>query len=747
MFAIDTGTARDYHELNAGAHRKPPKVLSAPSLIWHLAFWTNFPELGPNGKPLANGDGSPRKKTPEEIKRAVDRYIVALCKAVIANEQVGREPGADQENAGLGAKAGIDGRDAGVQLTPKISGAHLLFGNAYGEHAFEPVADSALGSRQRDILESTTRTVTLQFVWRQLDVTIRFEIRTEYFTMSTFVELDRHHVKVLNHREFSSIPELNDRIADILHYLNAGHPASGPVAKPQPAGDSRSIEADGSHPPQPDAAPVAIAPVPGGEQLVEGINKYCFHEFWKTYQQEVLSDKSLDEYTHDATFRNIIADFRGFIASDQAVSFPDSFFKGDKPPNWGLPAKIKFLPLIQHRIQTEHSRYECAVNYILDGRALYMSTLGPQLPSIPDGERIPVEFIVYARQRFNDTTVVNKWQLGRLVSQILQVDTLRLCALKDIKSLREAGEQLGLLEQRTQAARDAIASTEASAGTPNDEPVMNLIGVAHKKLNEITGAFLDTGSGLSFRIERSRYYVEQFEDNVKLLRIKRLEGDQPYDQFIRRRLGSEFDFIDRLGARYERATTNVASLDQNYLAITQNALVKQANKIDEDIHKIQKYGEFLLLAVLVPYYFAHLTLLICGEEYSVTVAANIWFAFFLVAIANFYELPRRLKHWRLPAIFAGTALLVLLGFALLVPLEVMLRNRQQDRYNQKQDESVDREVRVLKELLEAKRAPGEGSKAAPPVEHEQATPPPKSVVPPVTSAPTTAPVALPPATR
>ena len=35
-------TADDYHELNAGAHRKPPKLLSAPALVWHLAFWTNF---------------------------------------------------------------------------------------------------------------------------------------------------------------------------------------------------------------------------------------------------------------------------------------------------------------------------------------------------------------------------------------------------------------------------------------------------------------------------------------------------------------------------------------------------------------------------------------------------------------------------------------------------------------------------------------------------------------------------------
>jgi hypothetical protein len=94
--------------------------------------------------------------------------------------------------------------------------------------------------------------------------------------------------------------------------------------------------------------------------------------------------------------------------------------------------------------------------------------------------------------------------------------------------------------------------------------------------------------------------VKQFEESVKLLRIGRLEGDQPYHQFIRRRLGSEFDFIDRLGTRYERATSNVASLDQSYLAMTQNALVKQANSIHKEIHKIQVWGNSRCLRLSSP---------------------------------------------------------------------------------------------------------------------------------------------------
>ena len=185
------------------------------------------------------------------------------------------------------------------------------------------------------------------------------------------------------------------------------------------------------------------------------------------------------------------------------------------------------------------------------------------------------------------------------------------------------------------------ANTTNASGTTEvtDEEVMDLIGVAHKRLNDIAGKFLeDTGSGLLYRIERSRYYVKQFYENVELLRIHRLEGDQPYHQFIKRRLGSEFDFIDRLGIRYERATRNMVTLDQNYLSM-------KANKIDEDIHKIQKWGEVVLLAVLVPYYITHLVVLIFGEEFAPVVAANIWMLFIAIAFANFFKIGNTPRCW------------------------------------------------------------------------------------------------------
>lgn len=730
-------TSGDYHELNAGAHRKSPKVLSAPAATWYLAFWTNAGQRDIEGS----------EEEVAKIKNTLDSFILLLCCAIHKNPGVERKP--VDENA-------PDGKSRKVQLSPSISGISLLFNNTLVEDSFR-FGQNRLNKRQDDIFTSSSRSVSLEFTWKKLDVTIRFEIHQEYFSISTFVELDTNRKKQTS---YSDLDDLNKNLRSIVKYLNSSKPAA----------ETPSQRSGGKSPP-PEGSP-------SEDDWTEHINKYCFHDFWKTYEEDVLSDGSLKAFTSDEIFKNIFADFRGFIASDQAVEFSDrDFFNENKPPKWGQDAKKKFLPLIQHRDRAKDIRYECAVNYMLDGRALYMSTLGPQLPSMPENERIPVEFIIYAHQRHNGATIVNKWQLGRIVNQMLLLGTLRLCALKDVKLLHKASRQLSQLDEYTQAARVAIARAEAKASAlrasrlanpkqrrsassneaANEIPsaasdnnaalsqeleAMELITKAREKLNDITGNFLrDTGSGLLYRIERSRHYVKQFDESVKLLRIKRVEGDQPYDLFIRRRLGSEFDYIDRLGIRHERATQTIGTLDQNYLAITQNALVEQANQIDEDIHTIQKWGEFVLLAALVPYYVTHLLVLIIGEQDAPLMAVNVWVIFIAIAFVNYNRLLEKFaetKRWKsifeksqiwksrirkyitkARLIFAGLVIVAALGF-----LEFILWNFQYQRHERSPPEisreglkqlkeSVDKGTKVLKKLLEEQKRSLDNPKIAP----------------------------------
>jgi hypothetical protein len=649
------GTATDYHELNAGAHRKPSKNLTAPALVRHMAFWTHVKtekkppeEDGDDKDSMESAEEKAAEARTNEIKDKLDTFILNLCRAIL------------RSGGNVEAISSISDI-CKVEAIPSVSGFFLLF-NSYS-HAvpFDTMEDpltqrqqdilatsfdlieGPLTQRQQDILTSTRRAITIKFKWKNFDVAIRFEIHTEYFSISTFVEFD----KARAGPDYSDLRDMNAKIDLLLDYLKTSN-----------------------------------------LQKADDIDRYFFRGFWETFEKEVLSYPLVQECTRDAIFQNVFADFRGFIFSEQAIEFTsdDEALRQGKPPQWGRDAKKKFLPLIQDKWDNDRRRYEVAVNYVIDGRAFYMSALAPQMPSMPADQRIPLDFIVYVNQRpRNSKTVVNRWQLGRLIDRLLLLGTLRLCALKEVKLLHGAGHKLAQLDESTQDAREAIAKAEAEASAlrrraleskakspvqKNEQPpptdqsavpdrkpapdgntneldalnakAMDLIAKAHQRLNSITHTFFDqTGTGLLYRIERSRYYVKQFDDNIKWLRIKRVEGDQPYDQFIKKRLGSEFDFIDRLGIRYERALRSMVTLDQNFLAITQNRLVERANQIDNDIRVIQMWGEFVLFLALVPYYITHLLVLIFGEEKATLTAVNVWLLCGALALAKHYTIWRR----------------------------------------------------------------------------------------------------------
>ena len=53
--------------------------------------------------------------------------------------------------------------------------------------------------------------------------------------------------------------------------------------------------------------------------------------------------------------------------------------------------------------------------------------------------------------------------------------------------------------------------------------------------------------GLHFRINRSRYYVCEFESLLASLKIGNIDTWVAYDQFVTRGLKPAFDFIDGVG--------------------------------------------------------------------------------------------------------------------------------------------------------------------------------------------------------
>jgi Protein of unknown function (DUF3422) len=444
-----------------------------------------------------------------------------------------------------------------IKLSPKIGDSAILFATIVHTDSFSVDEPHTPTEGQTDVRTSDYRVIAITFEWHSLRFTIRVELHTEYFSFTTFAELG-----TADTQQFLG---LKDRFSQLKAVLNSDSPS----------------------------------------QPNEELAKYFFETFWALLFQRVFTRGRMAGYESHPLFSKVFADFRGLILSNDIVPFPLSSRKDGKA-TWGQEAQRRYRSLV-----TAADTHEYSASYMLDWRAFYMSTLGPQtLEGIEGhkyekGRRIPLTFLVHANCALSDCAAdvpINTWQLGRLIDRIHLLGTVRLAALKNFTELRDAGTMLSRLEPLLKDARDAV--TQHRRMGPRTSAI-ECITRAHDYFNGITDKFVtDTGAptGLPYRVERSRYYIEQFNKNVVALRIKRIEGCQPYDEFVQRRLGATYDFIDRLGRRYGRAINSLTMLDQNFLAIRANFLAIQANHTGSDIRGIQRYGEIALLGALVPYY-------------------------------------------------------------------------------------------------------------------------------------------------
>jgi len=442
---------------------------------------------------------------------------------------------------------------------PSVGKKIILFDRVVGADDFAGLDE--LSQIDKDVLHSDNRVVTIEFDWEGIDATARIELHTEHFSITTFAELEPVCDNMAEYRT-------------LVDYLTKF--------------TEQSTEAN--------------------EAISERLRKFFFYEFWNERVGRMADDAGLEKSLNDGLFNNLFADFRGLVISDKTCKLgkrPD-FGQSDEL-SWGKQIDGRLLPLF-----TEIKRYECTASYMLDGRAMHMTTLGPQLPEADASELLPLQYIVYVHETDHDDadrTVVSKWQLGRLIDDINLLGTLRLAALKYLPELRAASTRLSGLDGYVKEARSDLTGGISQSALHATHFQFAQIAT---QFNKATG----TDTGVSYRIERARYYIQQFNTNIQGLRLRRLDGYQRYDEFIRHRLGPVFDFVDRLGVRYQRALGTLTLLDQyNVSARTQQIeesigkgqdeirkIQEDIGKSQDEIKKIQVYGEAVLLAALVPYY-------------------------------------------------------------------------------------------------------------------------------------------------
>ena len=194
----------DYHDLNAGAHRNIPKNLCAPTLTWHLAFWMDKKKLADTTNAEGKAEAVLLNDNPEQtVKRTLDTLLLTLCKVLNANTDAISD----------------------VHLYPCVHNQYnkpyfILFASVADEHLHQipsPLTSTELSTRHKDIFNSSSRAVSIEFRWHEICVAIRCEIHAEYFSISTFAEVDKDR----DNPPFSTFDELNKNIVDAIAYFES----------------------------------------------------------------------------------------------------------------------------------------------------------------------------------------------------------------------------------------------------------------------------------------------------------------------------------------------------------------------------------------------------------------------------------------------------------------------------------------------------------------------------------------------
>jgi hypothetical protein len=553
---------KDYW-INNYVHRSSPVRFKAPALVRHVGYWYNDESSVPPPEathPIIGRDQLNNLRTREYLDKVIIEFSGTLREKLRQN--------------------GTANADQHVIVTPNVEDTILLFADCWTTDFSKK--RTTLRSRQRDIFFADFRTVTIQFPWHDLAVvTVRFELFTEHFSAFTCVDLHERVSSDVSKRFSLDVDATLQNLIDRIMLAIGDDKKNGGLSN---------------------------------LNKTEMPKQFFYDTFWESFARDLLASKRIVEIRGHELMRRIFADFRGLILSDELVQFPYTNFE---KPSWGAAAANKLLPLV-----SEGNRWECTASYMLDGHALHMSALGPQAPEISDDQRAPVTYVLYVHQRtisalFSPKRVVSRWQLGLLIDRIHLVETARLAALRDLKTLHGAGESLAELEQLLKKARQAAEDQTEVRESQGDEHIpdrdkasetdtkrdedtysLRVIHNAQRHFNSIGRRYFEktkSPTGLMHRVERSRFYAALFRANIPALRLARLEGYQRYDQFVDRRLGSSYDFIDRLGNRYERASN---ALQTVYL----ENLTNRSYKTGEEIERLQRFAEAALVGVLIPYY-------------------------------------------------------------------------------------------------------------------------------------------------
>ncbi|MEZ5961582.1 MAG: DUF3422 family protein [Hyphomonadaceae bacterium] len=251
--------------------------------------------------------------------------------------------------------------------------------------------------------------------------------------------------------------------------------------------------------------------------------------------------KAVADTFANATFANFQGVVLGSSSFEDGPFFPP--YRGREPTDVELAKTVQFLKRCKEDFGNgvlEANRHDAVACYFQHYQALYVSGLGGQATK---DSKNPLRYVVIHSEPTFDQSgydgATDRHRLSRLVNRLNSIGTLRLAALRDLRLLRRAGERLRRIEMLL-----GSAGVHPKQKTRRDE-----LTTIMYELDNIARASSDAGVPIFYRTARAKYYFAQMQRLLIDMDVGHIPSWQNYEQFLRRRLYSSFEFAAGLGQR------------------------------------------------------------------------------------------------------------------------------------------------------------------------------------------------------
>ncbi len=564
--------SREYIEMSAAAQRRSAPKVGSPSLVWHLAFWR---------PPISIEGGTDGAQSTDAWKSEIEVFLRKLFLTLHFNEE--RRGVRYFHNR---AESICYNFDEGVQTLH-------LFENSYTIDLDRPEPDTASKSSPGDEngeaqLQTHDRFTSIVYAYG-VKITVRADRHNEYLSLVIIVDFSEYEYQP-NAFGGDGYNERVKDVADILFSLQR-------IAAERSRGLGSFLQTD-------NRAKVRE----GHDKTLGEIKRRLINRTKSIIRTIILDVKRLDEVPGVLTFegfglvlgleptkhtasaqdreRAILAPIRSQSGEGDVWSklspdrgFTDTIAHDVVDAAWPILRYAQFEKSDEHA----HGRPEYTVSKVQGGRAIYMSALGRLARR---GGAVSIEPVVYVLIPAHG----NGWQIGRVVERLHTLGTLRIASMRDILAIRRVNVRLSSLW----AAIQRLPPREALSALQANLPPYQYPGTVSREVNRLLNRFgrgrqppseeeevdrLFLSSSLNYRSARSALYIARFREEAERLRIGRIEGFQPYDEYVARRINDAQTFIGRVGRRYQELTQRRQQLEMSAQARGIHDLLAIADKV------------------------------------------------------------------------------------------------------------------------------------------------------------------------